>query len=87
MHAKNLPNEYQMHLGDLFDRAPKAVLAAVAVSALTVGGGYLDQARARVLEEWWALYEAHVVAQRPPFPRPRPEEIGEETHPRSGGES
>jgi hypothetical protein len=56
---------------DLFDRTPKAVFAAMAVSGLSGGGDYLegmdvDQA---VLEEWDALYRSGIVPQRPPKPK------------------
>ncbi len=69
MHLNARTNEYQEVLGKVFDKAPKAVIAAIAVSALTTGGDFLSEASARFIEEWWALYEAHVVPQRPPFPR------------------
>jgi len=59
-------NAYAAELGDLFDRIPKAVLAAIAVSALTTGGDYLQHARFRVLTEWAALYANGIVPQRPP---------------------
>jgi hypothetical protein len=55
---------------DLFEKCPKSVFAAIAVSALTCGGDYLDEARERVTAEWWALYDNKIVAQKPPFPRP-----------------
>ena len=54
---KNTQNEYARATGDLCDNTPKSVVAAIAVSALTVGGDHLDEARERVLAEWWALSE------------------------------
>jgi hypothetical protein len=69
MHLKNLPNEYQEMLGKVFAKAPKAVIAAVAVSSLTSGGDYLAEAETRFIEEWWCLYEAKIVPQKPPYPR------------------
>lgn len=70
MNLKNKSNEYQQALGDIFDKAPKAVLAAIATSALTCGGGELDQARDRALREWWVLYEQGIVPQKPTLPKP-----------------
>lgn len=58
-------NSYAESLGDLYDKVPKSVLAAIAVSALTVGGDYLDEARARLLAEWKALHENKIVPQKP----------------------
>jgi hypothetical protein len=69
--GSKLLNEYANSLdADLYEKAPKAVFAAVAVSALTCGGDYLNHAHRRVLAEWWALYENGIVPQRPPFPKP-----------------
>ena len=62
----NTTNEYEQALGDLFDKTPKAVFAAIAVSALTCGGDHLDQARAEILKEWRILHENGIVAQKPP---------------------
>ncbi len=64
-------NEYAAELGlDLFDKCPKSVFAAIAVSALTLGGDYLDEARIRVLKEWWVLHHNGIVPQKPPFAEP-----------------
>ena len=62
-------NDYALQLSE-YDRTPKAVLAAVAVSALTCGGDYLSEANDKVLDEWWALYNAKIVPQKPPVARP-----------------
>ena len=63
-------NEYAAAVGgDVFEKCPKAVFAAVAVSSLTCGGDWLSEARARFVSEWWALYTAGIVLQKPPFPR------------------
>lgn len=64
-----LSNVYAVELQDVYNAAPKAVLGAIAVSFATQGGDLLDEARARVLEEWWILHNAGIVPQRPPFPR------------------
>ena len=50
MNIKNLRNEYADLLPYL-NTIPKSVLAAIAVSALTCGGDYLDQAAERVASE------------------------------------
>ena len=60
----------------LFEACPKHVFAAIALSALTVGGDHIDfedhePNDARVLQEWWALYTAGIVPQKPPFPQPK----------------
>lgn len=71
---KKIHNEYAEQVGgDLFEKCPKAVFAAIAVSSLTMGGDQLDEARNRVIEEWWILYENDIVPQKPPFPKPKPD--------------
>ncbi len=60
-------NEYMNVLPrDFYANCPKSVFAAIAVSLATVGGDYLDEAAARILAEWRALYEAGIVEQKPP---------------------
>jgi hypothetical protein len=55
-------NAYADTLGAaLYDATPKAVFAAIAVSALTFGGDYIEQAADRVLVEWLRLYEGGIV--------------------------
>lgn len=66
MHMKNKTNEYANALGDILDKAPKTVLAAIAVSALTTGGDEIQYARIRVLNEWQVLYDNGIVSQKPP---------------------
>lgn len=61
-----ITNEYARTLGGVYDDMPKAVLAAVAVSALTVGGDLLDEAAVRVVTEWDALHNAGIVPQPVP---------------------
>lgn len=51
---------------ELYTLIPKAVLAAVAVSKVTTGGDWPDKAVAGILAEWWALYDAGIVPQKPP---------------------
>lgn len=65
-HLNNLRNEYADELETVFDHAPKTVLAAVAVSALTIGGDYLEEAKQRVVTEWNALHAAGIVPQPVP---------------------
>ena len=65
MNLNNLTNDYAAELGALFDNCPKAVFAAIAVSALTCGGDQLGEAKARVLEEWEVLHRNGIVPQMP----------------------
>jgi len=57
-------NEYSRQLKD-YDRIPKAVLAAIAVSFATQGGDFLDEANERIFEEWQILYQSGIVSQKP----------------------
>lgn len=66
MSGLKIRNEYVEEIRDVYDDMPKAVLAAVAVSALTVGGDHLDEATVRVVTEWDALHTAGIVAQPVP---------------------
>lgn len=59
-------NEYAKTLGETFEKAPKTVIAAVAVSVLTEGGRILDQAEKLFLNEWKFLYQNRIVPQKPP---------------------
>ena len=61
-----MTNEYSNALGSLYAQAPKAVLAAIAVSSLTCGGDYLAEARERVYAEWSILHFNGIVPQAPP---------------------
>lgn len=62
-----LQNEYADALGaELYERTPKAVLAAIAVSALTTGGERLGEAAKLLLKEWETLHLNGIVPQRPP---------------------
>jgi hypothetical protein len=65
MHLNNLVNPYQKALGELFEEMPKSVIAAIAVSSLTVGGDFLDEAKRRAAREWQVLFDAGIVPQRP----------------------
>ena len=49
-----------------YNHIPKAVWAAIAVSALTCGGDQLAEARKRVLNEWAVLHANKIVPQKPP---------------------
>lgn len=51
---------------DLYRDTPKAVWAAIAISALTNGGDHLGEAERRVVDEWRALHTARVIPQQPP---------------------
>lgn len=58
-------NGYVGSIKGIYDATPKAVLAAIAVSALTTGGDDLDDAKGRLLKEWQALFENGIVEQDP----------------------
>lgn len=63
-------NSYCFELGqDFYERTPKAIFAAIAVSALTCGGDWLEEGqeatRKRILDEWSALYTSGIVKQKP----------------------
>lgn len=70
-------NGYAEQLGDVYNVAPKAVLAAIAVSFASSGGDELEAARERVLREWWILHENGIVKQRPTLAKPGEEDAGE----------
>ena len=64
--VNKLGNEYALAVGgELYEQIPKAVWAAIAVSALTCGGDQLEDAAPRVAREWDALHAAGIVPQRP----------------------
>lgn len=65
MRGMKITNDYSEVLGELYARTPKAVFAAIAISALTAGGDYLDEAKERFLAEWVALHAAGIVKQPP----------------------
>lgn len=65
-----LSNEYAALLGKLYTETPKAVFAALAISALT--RGELDKAEQAILAEWLTLHENGIVPQAPPVRTERP---------------
>jgi hypothetical protein len=64
-HGIKIGNSYAEALGELYEKMPKAVLAAIAVSYATQGGDYLDEAKERVMDEWKALHANGIVPQKP----------------------
>lgn len=59
-------NEYARALdARVYERCPKAVFAAIAVSALTAGGDQLDEATELVLKEWRVLHQNGIVQRGP----------------------
>ena len=69
---KNRLNGYARAVPErVFDSCPKAVWAAIAVSFATCGGDHLDEAEQRIVNEWWTLYDAGIVPQKPKFPDTR----------------
>lgn len=51
----------------LFEATPKHVFAAIAVSSLTGGGDYIEEAEKRIMAEWWILFQQGIVPQKPPM--------------------
>ncbi len=70
MNLKNKRNVYQASLGKTFDATPKAVLGAVVASLLSSGGERLQDTESGLQKEWWILYRAGIVPQKPPMPEP-----------------
>lgn len=67
-------NQYSSLLPRKFyESCPKAVLAALAVSYASQGGDHLGQIDAKLLKEWWVLFENGIVPQKPPMPQPADE--------------
>lgn len=64
-HLKNHGNEYAAQLDELFERIPKSVFAAIAVSYATTGGDWLERAKMNVCREWRILHEQGIVPQKP----------------------
>ncbi len=65
MNLNNKGNEYQRLLKD-FDKMPKTVLAAIAVSfALRQVDEDFDKAEAEVKNEWVALHNMGIISQKP----------------------
>ncbi len=66
MHLGNLPNDYQRSFPD-FDKTPKSVIAAIAISfALRLLDDNLDAAAEMIADEWQTLHQNGIVPQRPP---------------------
>lgn len=67
MNIKNVSNQYVNALPvGVFDRTPKAVWAAIAISfALCDNDGEFDRTLTAILDEWEALYLNHIVSQKP----------------------
>lgn len=64
--AQKIVNEYAYAAGrDFFEEIPKAVWAAIAVSSITQGGDYIENARKLIAEEWDVLHTQGIVPQRP----------------------
>lgn len=57
-------NSYMLELGKIYSECPKAILAAIAVSSLTQGGDYIDEAKQRLANEWLILPRNSIV-QKP----------------------
>jgi len=66
MRLNNLPNEYMSGFPD-FDRTPKSVIAAIAVSfaALQTDEDF-EKAKQLIRQEWFILHQNQIVPQKPP---------------------
>ncbi len=82
-HLHNKTNEYSDALGDLLDRIPKTVFAAIAFSYASCGGDDFAAGVTNIIREWWILYENGIVPQKPPMPKPADEPL--QFNPPSGG--
>ncbi len=51
---------------ELYEKTPKAVFAAIAISLATSGGERLDEAADVLIEEWLILHQNGIVPQKPP---------------------
>lgn len=59
-------NDYARVLDrDLYDKMPKTVLAAIAVSFATELSGDISEAQDKILEEWRILNLNKIVPQKP----------------------
>lgn len=66
MNLRNKGNEYQ-HEYPNFEKTPKTVAAAVAISlALRLCSDDIEAARKMVASEWASLNDAGIVPQKPP---------------------
>lgn len=65
MPLNKIHNDYAELLDRLYSKTPKAVFAAIAVSALTRGD--LSNAKKEILAEWLVLHENGIIPQKPPM--------------------
>lgn len=63
-------NEYARAFGDVYEKTPKAVFAAVAFGFTSAGGDRPEGAVERFMEEWWAQHLSGIIPQKPPVPMP-----------------
>lgn len=65
MRGMKITNEYSQVLGPIYERMPKAILAAIAVSfAARIFDG-LEAVPNAVMDEWQALFDNGIVPQKP----------------------
>jgi len=65
MRGIKITNEYSRVLGPLYERMPKAVLAAVVVSFAHRMSGSFDAVPSTIIDEWQALFDNDLVTQKP----------------------
>ena len=56
---------------ELYDKTPKAVWAAIAISYATGGGDDFEIGPANIAREWQALHKSGIVPQEPPIVIPK----------------
>jgi hypothetical protein len=64
-HKGKIQNEYQQMVGQVFDRTPKAVIAALVVSLANRLGYQNDEIPKLWLDEWQTLNDNGIVPQKP----------------------
>ncbi|MCC7017796.1 MAG: hypothetical protein IT564_11405 [Rhodospirillales bacterium] len=63
-------NEYSNVFQSFYEKTPKSVFAAIAVSLMSTGGELLrddpEKALANIIEEWETLHTCGIIPQKPP---------------------
>jgi len=58
-------NNYVDVIPKMFERTPKTVFAAIAISLASSGGDHMDDINEKLLYEWYLLWTNGIVPQRP----------------------
>ena len=65
VNVMKIGNEYAQQLEEYYDKIPKAVLAAIAVSFATFQTDDLSKAPGLIYDEWITLHANGIVKQKP----------------------